>query len=103
VAAHHSLKRKGDDLYAAVKVDLYAALLGGSAQITTLKGSMKIKVPPESDHGSTLRLKGLGMPKYGAENAFGDLYVQIAVELPHKLTEKEKELFENLAALRAQS
>jgi curved DNA-binding protein len=100
VAPHIGLKRKGNDLYTSVKIDLYTAILGGTVQINTLKGSMKIKIPAESDPGSTLRLKGLGMPVYDMQETYGDLYVQINIEMPKNISEKEKHLFMELAEIR---
>jgi curved DNA-binding protein len=90
-------QRKGDDLYVDVPVDLYTAILGGKLTVQTLKGEIKIDIQKETDNGKTLRLKGLGMPKFGSTGT-GDLYVRIQVILPKKLSEKEIALFRELAA-----
>jgi curved DNA-binding protein len=92
--------RDGDDLRAEVTVDLYTAILGGEAQIKTFRGTVNVKIAPESQSGSLIKLKGLGMPKHGAENSFGDLYLTLKVILPTELSSKEKELFQKLAKLR---
>jgi curved DNA-binding protein len=93
-------KREGDDLYADASVDLYTALLGGKANIQTIKGPTRISIPKETESGRVLRLKGLGMPVYGKENEFGDYYVKINVHFPKNLNPEEIELFKKLEKLR---
>ncbi|MEZ4907026.1 MAG: J domain-containing protein [Saprospiraceae bacterium] len=88
--------RQGDDLRMNVDLDLYTAVLGGEIQIETLDGSVKLKVKPETQNGTTVRLKGKGFPKYKNEGEYGDLYVKFHVTLPKNLTSKQKELFEQL-------
>lgn len=93
-------ERKGDDLYTTLRVDLYTAVLGGKAPLITFKGTININIPKESQNGKVLRLQGLGMPKYGKTNQFGDLYAKINVEIPVNLSEKEISLFKELSTLR---
>ncbi len=92
--------RDGDNLKAEFPVDLYTAILGGEAQIRTFRGTINIKIAPESQSGSQVKLKGLGMPKHGTENTFGDLFLTLKVVLPVELSTKEKDLFQKLAKLR---
>ncbi len=89
-------KREGDNLRASVDIDLYTAVLGGDVNIQTLDGSVKLKVKPGTQNGTTVRLKGKGFPIYKKENEFGDLYVTYNVKIPTHLTEKQKELFQQL-------
>lgn len=89
--------RRGDDLHAAVTIDLYTAVLGGDTTIDTLDGKVKLKVNPGTQPGLKTRLKGKGFPVYKQEGQFGDLYITFDVKLPTDLTEKEKELFRQLA------
>lgn len=89
-------ERAGDDLKIKVPVDLYTAMLGGEVQVKTLDGHVNLKVKPETQPGSTVRLKGKGFPVYKKEGQHGDLYVTYEVKLPKNLTEKQKELFEQL-------
>jgi curved DNA-binding protein len=103
IANHSEFERKGDDLYCDLNLELYTAILGGKAEINTMKGKIKISIAPESDNGKSLRLKGMGMPKYGKANEFGDLYAKINIIIPKNLTEKEKELFRELQKLKAVS
>lgn len=88
--------RVGDDLKMEQEIDLYTAILGGDVIIKTFEGDIKLKVKPETQNGTAVRLKGKGFPKYKVEDAFGDLYITYQVKLPTNLTEKEKELFQQL-------
>jgi curved DNA-binding protein len=92
--------RDGNDLHTRVQVPLYTALLGGDVTVPLLEGKARLHVPAETQPGSELRLKGQGMPVYGNAGTRGDLYVAIDVRLPVRLTEKERTLLKELAALR---
>jgi curved DNA-binding protein len=92
-------RRDGSDLHAQAAVDLYTAVLGGETMVDTLDGKVKLKLNPGTQNGSTMRLKGKGFPVYKSEGKFGDLYVNIEVRLPKTLSEKERQLFTELAAL----
>ena len=94
-----TFKRDGNDLYTTVDLDLYTAVLGGEVTIDTLDGKVKLKVKPETQNGTRIRLKGKGFPVYKKEGEFGDLIVAFQVKIPTHLTEKQKELFEQLAKL----
>jgi len=94
-----TFKRDGNDLYTTVDLDLYTAVLGGEVTIDTLDGKVKLKVKPETQNGTRIRLKGKGFPVYKKEGEFGDLIVTFQVKIPTHLTEKQKELFEQLAKL----
>jgi curved DNA-binding protein len=93
-------QRDGNNITTDLYVPLYTAVLGGEAELTTLGGKVKIKIAPESQGGTKLRLKGLGMPVYGKPNERGDLYARLILQIPKSLTDKEKELFRQLAKLR---
>ncbi|MBS1915205.1 MAG: J domain-containing protein [Bacteroidetes bacterium] len=92
-------KRDGNDLYTTIDIDLYTAVLGGEITIDTLNGKVKLKVNPETQNGTKIRLKGKGFPLYKTEGQFGDLFVTYNVKLPTKLTDKQKELFTQLSKL----
>ena len=100
LAPHGDFHRRGNDLYREFPVDLYVALLGGVALVKTLKGAVKITIPPQTPNNKELRLRGLGMPLFGKKSEFGDLFVTVDIKLPEHLTEPETELFKKLAALR---
>ncbi|UKB82832.1 J domain-containing protein [Chryseobacterium sp. MEBOG06] len=89
-------ERVGNDLKTKVTIDLYTAVLGGDIKVNTLDGSVNLKVKPETQTGITVRLKGKGFPVYRKEGEYGDLFVTYEVKLPTNLTEKQKELFEQL-------
>jgi curved DNA-binding protein len=97
VAVDPHFKREGANLYTTAKLDLYTALLGGEVTIDTLGGKVKIKVKPETQNNSTIRLKGKGLPVYKKEGQAGDLLVTYDIQLPTNLTEKQKQLFKELA------
>ena len=81
-------------------MSLYTALLGGKLEVPTLDGKAVITVPPESENGKKIRLKGKGMPVYKKKGQYGNLYATLQVQLPKKLSEKEIQLFRQLAELR---
>ncbi|SMC45659.1 DnaJ C-terminal domain-containing protein [Chryseobacterium sp. YR221] len=89
-------ERIGDDLKTKVVIDMYTAVLGGDVKVNTLDSSVNLKVKPETQNGMTVRLKGKGFPIYKKEGQHGDLFVTYEVKLPVNLTEKQKELFEQL-------
>jgi DnaJ-class molecular chaperone len=98
VQPHPRFERKGDDLTTEVPVPLDDAVLGGEVEVQTVEGKrIAITVPPLTQNGRTIRLAGLGMPKLdGKAKARGDLLVKVRVVLPEKLSDRERELFEQL-------
>jgi DnaJ-class molecular chaperone len=99
VRPHPVFERDGEDLRLVLPVALHEALLGAEVTVPTLKGRVSLRIPPETQNGRTIRLAGQGMPR--ATGGHGDLYVTVKVVLPTKLTEKERELVQELAASRA--
>lgn len=97
IANHPIFKRLGNDLYATVDLNLYTAVLGGEIILDTLNGQVKLKVNPETQNGSKVKLKGKGFPVYRNEGQFGDLLVTYTIKIPTKLTDKQKELFAQLS------
>ena len=100
VLPHDTFERKGDNLRCKLPVDLYTAVLGGEAIVHAPGGDVKLKIPPETQSGRTIRLAGQGMPHLRDTKTRGDLLVQVQVLIPQKLTERERELFRELAKLR---
>jgi curved DNA-binding protein len=100
VKPHERLTRDGDHLHTQVKVDLYTALLGGEIGVPTLEGTLLLVVPSNTQNGRTFRLKGQGMPLIKSPEQRGDLYAEIAVELPIPLTEEERRRYIELRRLR---
>ena len=100
VTPHLEFERKGNDLHRDLPVDLYTAVLGGKAQVKTLKGAVKVNIPKGTQNGTVLRLKGLGMPVYGKKDEYGNLFVKVVIQIPQNLSDAEFELFKKLAVLR---
>jgi curved DNA-binding protein len=98
----NNTKFKLDDhnLYTTVPLDLYTAMLGGVVSVDLFEGKVKLKVAPETQNGTKVKLKGKGFPIYKKEGSYGDLFINYEIVLPKNLTEKEKELFLELSKLR---
>lgn len=94
--------RNDNDLTMDVPVSVYKALLGGEQVVETLSGPVKIKIKPETQNGTRLRLRGKGFPVYKQAGQFGDLYLRLNLTLPQNLSNQEKELIQQLAALRGE-
>ena len=92
-------KRLANDLHTTVDLDLYTALLGGEIMVDTMSGKVKLKVNPETQNGSKIKLKGKGFPVYKKEGEFGDLYITYNIKLPVNLTQQQKELFTQLSKM----
>jgi curved DNA-binding protein len=100
IANDNNFKRLGNDLFTTATIDLYTAMLGGEIMIDTLKGKVKLKVNPETQYGTKIRLKGKGFPVYKKEGQAGDLYITYEIKLPTNLTHEQKELFIQLSKLK---
>lgn len=100
IANHPLFKRSGNDLYTTTSIDLYTAILGGEVIVDTLQGKVKLKVNPETQAGTKIRLKGKGFPVYKKEGEAGDLYITYEVKLPINITEEQKILFTELSKLK---
>lgn len=89
-------KRDGNNLYSNVELNLYTSLLGGEIMVDTFSGKVKLKIAPETQNGTKVKLKGKGFPVYKQEGEFGDLIITYNIRIPTNLSEKEKELFKEL-------
>lgn len=96
IAPDPEFKREGDDLFTDVDIDLYTAVLGGTVNVKTIDGMVKLKVNPGTQNDTKVRLRGKGFPVYKKEGTFGDLIVTYHVDIPTSLSEKQKELFTQL-------
>lgn len=94
---HPDFRAQGSDLHTEIDVAPWELVLGGEADVKTLGGSVRMKIPPGSNPGVNLRLRGRGLPK-GAGGS-GDLYVALNVVLPKNLTDKQRELWRQLAEI----
>ncbi len=99
IANDPKFKRDKSNLYSTHDLDLYTALLGGEVVVDTFDGQVKVKVAPETQSGTKIKLKGKGFPVYKKADQFGDLYVTFNVKLPTNLSDKQKELFREISKL----
>jgi DnaJ-class molecular chaperone len=99
VLPHATFVRDGDDLRASFTVPLTTAVLGGEAPVPTLEGQASIKIPAGTPLGRVFRLRGRGLPRLEKGGGRGDLLAQLNVALPESLTDRERELFEELRGL----
>ncbi len=99
IANHSKFKREGNNLYTDVDLNLYTAILGGDLTIDTFNGKAKLTVKPGTKNRTKVKLKGKGFPVYKKEGEFGDLLITYHIEIPENISEKERELFEELAKL----
>ncbi len=97
IASHPVFKRTGNNLDANFNIDLYTAVLGGEITVDTLTGKVKLRVAPETQIGSKVKISGKGFPVYKKVGSFGDLIITYSVKIPTNLTEKQKELFSELS------
>jgi len=96
VKQHEIFHREGNDLYCEVPIDIATAALGGSIEVPTLDGKLKIKVPAGTQTGKMFRLRGKGI-KAIRHGGTGDLMCQVKVETPVNLSKKQKELLEEFS------
>jgi molecular chaperone DnaJ len=105
IGAHPFFQREGADLHCRAPVSIVTAALGGEFEVPTIDGSKtKVKVPEGTQSGRRFRLQGKGMPVLRARQS-GDMYVQVVVETPQKLTKKQRELlaeFDRLSSTETQ-
>lgn len=96
ISKHPAFERDKNDLHTEVYTDVYTALFGGELTVKTLKGEVKVRIPPETDGGRVFRLKGQGMPDYDMPQSRGDLYVKVLIRVPKNLNQEETRLFRRL-------
>ncbi len=96
VRKHPVFKRKGDDLYVQVPISFSQAGLGGEAEIQTLQGKkILLTIPSGTESGKILKISGKGIPHFSGFGT-GNMYVEIVLKTPKKLTKRQKELLEGL-------
>jgi len=94
IKPHEFFQRDGSDIYCRVPISMTTAALGGQFEVGTVEGSKtRVKVPEGTQNGKQFRLKGKGMPVMRSSQ-MGDMYIQVAVEVPSNLTKRQRELLE---------
>lgn len=91
-------ERAGADLLRRETIPLLDAVLGATLQVPTLQGSASVTIPPGTQPGAVLRLKGKGLPEFG-NGHYGELFLRIEVQVPEQLSREERELYERLRAI----
>lgn len=94
------IKRDRENLYTTVDLNLYTAILGGEITVPTFEGKVKLTVKPGTQNDTKVKLKGKGFPVYKKEGEFGDFFITYHIVIPTNLSDKEKDLFSELAKLR---
>jgi len=96
MAGHPDFRVEGGDLYYDLDLAPWEAALGAQVSVPLLSGALSIKIPPGTQNGQRLRIKGRGLPS--AKDEPGDLYVVARIQIPKEIGEREKALWEQLAA-----
>src|SRR5262249_54078957 len=97
LAKHPDFSVEGSDLIHEVRIQPSQAVLGSELLVPTLEGKVRLKVPPGTQGGQRFRLRERGLP--GVSGKRGDLYVVVQINIPRKLTERERQIWGELAKL----
>ena len=100
---HPVFEREGNDLRAKVAVPVTTAVLGGEANVPTITGSVRLKIPETTQNGQIFRLKGHGMPVLGKGAERGDLYAAVEIQLPRVLTKEQRQSWEALQKIESRN
>ena len=101
VVPHPDLERRGDDLWHGQPVSIVQAALGAHLDLATLDGPRELDIPAGTQHGTQLRLRGLGVPSL-RNGRRGDLVIEVQLEVPTNLTAEEAEVLAHFAELRGE-
>jgi curved DNA-binding protein len=97
LARHPDFRIEGSDLIHEEKIAPWQAVLGTELKVPTLEGNVRLKVPPGTQGGQRFRLRERGLPSVSGKR--GDLYVELQINVPKKLSQRERELWSELARL----
>ena len=97
IKSHEHFEREAENLNVDLPITMVDAALGTDVEIETMEGKRKLKIPPGTQPGTILRLRGEGMPRLKGGGK-GDLYVHVKIEIPKKLSAKEKKLLKELGS-----
>lgn len=86
-------KRQGQDIYVEIPISLSKAILGGTAEVPTLEGKVKVKIRPGTQPDTIIRLRGNGIP-YPHSTRRGDLYIVFKITIPERISPRAKKLLE---------
>eukprot|EP00529_Nitzschia_sp_RCC80_P020721 CAMPEP_0113503258 /NCGR_PEP_ID=MMETSP0014_2-20120614/34046_1 /TAXON_ID=2857 /ORGANISM="Nitzschia sp." /LENGTH=399 /DNA_ID=CAMNT_0000398209 /DNA_START=638 /DNA_END=1837 /DNA_ORIENTATION=- /assembly_acc=CAM_ASM_000159 len=97
-----NFRREGPEIYSEQTISYLDAILGNSVKTPVVDGEVTIKIPPGTQPGQVMRLKGNGAPRLGNPSQRGDHYVTVKVDIPKDLSKEEQDLIEKLKALQAE-
>src|SRR5256884_183054 len=97
LAKHPDFSVEGSDLIHEVKIAPWQAALGTELKVPTLEGNVRLRIPPGTQRGQRFRLREQGLPSISGKR--GDLYVAVQINIPKKLSEREREIWSQLAKL----
>jgi curved DNA-binding protein len=100
VAEDPRFERDGNDLRTVARVDVFALLLGGEADVDTMAGKVKLNIPAGTQPDQVFRLAGRGMPQLNKKDGKGDLYVKLKVQVPKYLSARQRELIEEASKIK---
>ncbi len=100
VAEDDRFERRGSDLHTTATVNIFTALLGGEAEVETMTGKVKLNIPAGTQPEQVFRVAGRGMPQLKKNEAPGDLFVRLKVQIPKYLSSKQRELIEEASKLK---
>ena len=96
VKQHPDFERRGDDLFTQTEINFSQAALGDEIEMKTLEGTnILLQVPEATESGKVLRISGKGIPHFGGYGR-GNLYIELRIKTPRRLSRKQKEIFEKL-------
>jgi len=98
VEPHPFFKRKDNDLHCEVPISFVQATLGGEVEVPTMDGTERIKIPSGTPSGRVFHLRGKGVPRLGGYGR-GDQFVTVFIDVPKKLTQRQKELLHEFAEI----
>jgi molecular chaperone DnaJ len=97
IRAHPMFSRHSNDIVCQVPISFTQAALGGEIEVPTLTGSEKLTIPPGAQHGEVFKLKGKGLPDIRSYKS-GDQIVQVMIEIPRKLNDRQRQLLREFAS-----
>ena len=92
IRPHKKFRREGNDLLCEISLGVSQAALGAEVEVPTLDGAATLRIPEGTQPGTLFRLKGRGMPRLRGGGSQGDLHVKVKVNIPRRLSQKQKEL-----------
>lgn len=98
VGRNNEFLREGENIFSEITVNIPQLVLGDTFEVNTVTGKVKVKVPPGTQPGSLVKLKGKGAPKLG-ETIRGDHFVRVNLEVPKNPSKQERQLYEELYKL----